>query len=239
MKTLSLPVPWLVGSCAWLACACVETYEGDGTPAQETRALTGFDRVLSRGVLDVTLTEADAFGLTVRIDANLLERVVTSVSDRTLIVEIDGGNLGEHLPGPHVSVSMPALADAELIGSGRLSAEGFSGDEPVAVELVGSGELGWSGEASDVEALLQGSGKVVLTGSTSSVDLQVGGSGELDARALTARSANIELDGTGLISATVDGRVDARATGGGKVELSGEVIEGIWEESEEATITAE
>jgi hypothetical protein len=239
MKTLSRSVPWLVSSCAWLTGACVETYEGNGTRARETRAVTGFDRVLSRGVLDVTVTQAAAFGLTVSIDSNLLERVVTSVDTRTLVVEIDGGNLGGHLPGPHVIVTLPTLLDAELIGSGRLSAMGFSGDEPVSVELVGSGELTWSGDASDVEALLRGSGKLVLAGSTSSADLQVGGSGELDARSLTAESATIELDGPGIISATVDGRVDARAAGGGSVALYGDVVEGTWEESDEGTITAE
>jgi hypothetical protein len=238
MKTLSRSAPWLVSSCAWLTCACVETYDGNGTRAQETRALTGFDRVLSRGVLDVAVTQADVFGLTVSIDSNLLERVVTSVSARTLVVEIDGGNLGGHLPGPHVTVSLPTLSDAELIGSGQLSAEGFNEDEPVSVELVGSGDLTWSGEASDVEALLRGSGTLVLTGATSSADLQVGGSGVLDARALTARSASIELDGPGIISATVDGRVDARAAGGGSVELYGDVVEGTWEESDEGTVTA-
>jgi hypothetical protein len=229
----------LVASCAWLTCACVETYDGNGTLAEETRAVTGFDRVLSRGVLDLTVTQADAFGLTVRIDSNLLERVVTSVSARTLVVEIDGGNLGGHLPGPHVIVSMPTLSDAELIGSGLLSIEGFSEDAPVSVELVGSGELTWSGDASDVEALLRGSGKLVLAGSTSSADLQVGGSGQLDARALTAQSASIDLDGPGIISATVDGRVDARAAGGGVVELYGDVIEGTWEESDGGTVTTE
>ena len=239
MKTPSRPEPWLMACCAWLACACVDTYDGNGTPAQETRALSGFDRVLSRGVLDVAVTRADVFGLTVRIDSNLIERVVTSIDARTLVVQIEGGNLGEHLPGPHVLVSMPKLSDEELIGSGRLSAVGFSEDAPVSVELVGSGELTWSGDASDLAALLQGSGKMVLTGSTSSAALQLGGSGELDARALSAESARIELDGPGSISATVDGRVDARATGGGTVELYGDVMEGTWEESDGATVTAE
>lgn len=239
MKTPSRAASWRIASCAWLACACVETYDGNGTPAQEARALTGFERVLSRGVLDVAVTQADAFGLTVRIDENLLERVVTSVSEGTLTVDIDGGNLGEVLPGPHVLVTLPALSDAELIGSGRLSAAGFSDDEPVSLELVGSGELTWSGDAAEVAALLQGSGKVVLTGSTESAELQVGGSGELDARALSAESATIDLEGPGTLRATVDGRVDARAAGGGKVELYGDVIEGTWEESEGGTITTE
>lgn len=230
---------WQVASAGLLACGCVETHDGNGMVAEEIRALSGVERVLARGALGVQVTRGDAFGLTVRIDENLLERVVTSVSAGTLVVEIASGNLGEHVEGPHVIVSLPSLLDAELIGSGSLSAEGFSEDETVSVELVGSGAVSWSGDASDVEALLSGSGTLMLAGSTSDLALRLEGTGKLDARELTASGASIELEGEGNISATVDGRVDARASGGGSVELYGDVIEGTWEELEGGTVSAE
>lgn len=221
-----------------LLAGCVETYDGNGTPAEEIRALSGVEKVASRGLLDVQLTRAEAFALTVRIDENLIARVVTSVNAGTLLVELEGGNLGEHLPGPHVIVTLPRLLDAELTGSGRLSAEGFEGDEPVSLELVGSGELSWSGQASDLEGLLRGSGSMALTGSATSVDLRLEGSGELDARGLTAGAASIDLTGSGSISASVDGRVDARVEGSGQVDLYGDVTRGDWEEIDGGSVNA-
>src|SRR5688500_2631176 len=103
-------------------CGCAETFDGNGVPAEQARSVSGFDRVSSRGALDVELSRADAFSLDVRIDANLIQRVSTRVSERTLIIKVDDGNLGDHLPGPHVVVSLPSLRHAELNGSGSLSA---------------------------------------------------------------------------------------------------------------------
>lgn len=224
-------------ACALLACACVETYDGNGVPAEETRSVSGFERVSARGALDVELSQAATFGVSVRIDANLISRIHTSVTDRTLIVQVDGGNLGKSLAGPHVLVALPTLRDVELNGSGHLAAASFDGDESVSVELSGSGAVSWSGTSRALDAVLNGAGDLSLAGSATSLDLHLSGSGELDASALTARGASIELDGSGDISATVDGRVDARVDGSGSVELSGNVIRGTWEVSGGGAVT--
>ena len=199
--------------------------------------MNGFERVSARGALDVELSQAAAFAVTVRIDANLISRIRTSVTDRTLIVEVDGGNLGKTLEGPHVLVALPILRDMELNGSGHLAAPNFEEEESMSVELSGSGDVSWSGTSSALDAVLNGSGALSLAGSARSLALHLAGSGELDASALTARGASIELDGSGSISATVDGRVDARVDGSGSVELSGNVIKGTWEASGGGVVT--
>lgn len=222
-----------------LGSACVETFDGDGLPAEEDRSQAGFNRVSARGALNVEVTQAAAFAIRVNIDSNLIRRVSTSVSDTTLEIEVDGGNLGESLGGPHVLVSMPTLRDLELNGSGRLSAQGFDADEDedVSVELAGSGEVSWSGRAQALDAVLSGSGSLVLDGEAASIDLYLAGGGELDARSLSARRGTIELAGSGSITASVDGRVDATVSGTGEVELYGDVVRGTWEESGGGTIS--
>jgi hypothetical protein len=110
---------------------------------------------------------------------------------------------------------------------------------PVDVILSGSGEMTWSGEASSLDAVLNGAGELTLKGSADTVDYHLAGVGIFDARDLSAGGANIELEGTGRITARVDGRVDAKVTGAGSIELLGDVTRGSWIEAEGGTITAD
>jgi hypothetical protein len=217
---------------------CVETYDGNGILAEEARAVSGFERVSVRGALDIELEQGD-FAVGVSIDQNLISRVSTRVDGRTLLVRFDGGNLGEHLPGPNVSVSLPVLRDVELNGSGRLVATGFEGEEPASVELSGSGDLSWSGSTDALDVVLNGSGNLTLSGEAEVAEYYLAGAGTLDARELTAQGANIEVEGSGSVRATVDGRVDASVNGSGTIELYGDVTRGTWTETQEGSITEE
>jgi hypothetical protein len=222
------PVTLIIG--ALLGSGCVETFDGNGVRQEESRTLGSFERVTARGALEVRVTPGP-FAVNLSIDANLLPRIKTFVDTSTLIIEMDGGNLGRRVPGPHVIISLPSLVDAELNGSGSLVAEGFEDSELVSVELAGSGVLSWSGEATSLDAVLNGSGTLELEGTATDVELYLAGSGDLDALALDTRRAAIELRGTGNITASVDGRVDASVEGSGTIELYGNVVRGVWEES--------
>lgn len=227
-----------VASALLVLAGCVETYDGNGILAEEARTAAGFERVSVRGAIDIELQQGD-FAVAVRIDQNLISRLTTRVDGRTLLVRFEGGNLGEHLPGPNVSVSLPRLSDVELNGSGRLVASGFEGEEPASVELSGSGELTWSGSTDALDVVLNGSGNLTVTGEAERAEYYLAGAGTLDARELTAEAANIEVEGAGSIQATVDGRVDASVNGSGTIELYGDVTRGDWTETAEGSITEE
>ena len=218
------------------AVGCVDVYDGNGVPGEEVRGESGFDQISARGSLDVSVTQG-AFGVRVAIDQNLIQRVRTFVDDDTLVIDIDGGNLGDHIDGPNVIVSMPTLRDVELNGSGRLAAEEFEEEEAVSVELAGRGELSWSGSTPALDVVLNGAGELTLTGEATSVDYYLAGAGTLDAEALTARGAKLEVQGSGSITATVDGRVDATIDGSGSIELFGSATEGTLDISDEGTLT--
>lgn len=227
---------WRLGLCAWAAAGCVDIVDGNGVASSELREASGFTRVNARGGLDVTLDEGE-FSVEVRIDENLQPYVRTRVAGDTLGIDVADANIRGKLPGPHVVVRMPSLRDAETAGAGTLTATGFGADAPVSLELTGSGELEWSGRATDLDVVLAGNGNIFLEGSAELAELYLRGSGALDARDLVADGARIELDGSGALSVTVNGRVDARAAGDGSVDLFGRVVLGTIEESGTATIT--
>jgi hypothetical protein len=214
---------------------CVEIVDGNGVLQEEARDARDFDKVNARGGLDVAISEGD-FSVTVRIDENLLSQVRTSVDDDTLSISVDA-NLRELLPGPHVVVSMPALEDAETTGEGAMTVSEFDAEGPMSLELTGEGSLTWSGRATDLDVVLAGSGDVSIEGTAESAELFLRGSGSLDARDLVADEANIELDGPGELSVTVNGLVNARAANGGSIDLFGRVRAGTLEETSGGTIT--
>jgi hypothetical protein len=213
---------------------CVDILDGNGMQAEEVRELSEFERVDTQGNLDLTLAEGP-FAVTVRIDENLVERVSTSVSGGTLSVEVEGGNLGDFLDGPHVIVSMPELTGVELRGGGSVTAAGFDGGGSVLLRALGAGRLSWSGRADGIGARLEGTAEVTLAGRADAAIFYLRGTGVLDARDLTAQAADIEVTGDGVVTATVDGQVDARASVG-SIELYGDVIQGTWLASEEGSI---
>jgi hypothetical protein len=215
---------------------CVDILDGNGVPGEDERELPEFERIVTQGNLDLMVTEG-AFAVTVHIDENLVERVSTTVSGDTLDVEVEGGNLGEFLDGPHVIISMPELTGAELRGGGSVTATGFDGGGSVLLRALGAGRLSWTGRADEIGAGLEGTAEVTLSGRADAAVYYVRGTGTLDARDLTAQAADIEVDGDGTLSATVDGQVDARARVG-SIELFGDVIEGTWSVTDEGSIDA-
>src|SRR4029078_1773241 len=91
---------------------------------------------------------------------------------------------------------------------------GSSAPAPSAsVELTGSGDVSWSGSTDALDVVLNGSGTVDVQGEAKTADYFLAGAGTLDASELTAAGARIEVQGTGSIQATVDGRVDATVDG--------------------------
>ena len=225
-RSLSLAALWLAA-----LGGCVETFDGNGVAADEVRGERDFNSVSSRGVLEVSIAQGD-FSVALHLDENLLEHIDTFVSGDTLVIEVEGGNIGDHVPGPHVIISMPSLSGAELRGTGTLTTEDFDEDGPVAVQLGGTGEVYWTGSTPELTATLNGGGEMFLSGSADRADYYVSGAGRLDARELTAQAADVEISGSGNVQATVDGRVDARIEGTGSIVLQGDVDEGQWDEGD-------
>lgn len=217
--------------------ACVDVVDGNEVPSEELRDARDFDRVTARGGLDVTIEEGD-YAVSVRIDENLQQYVRTSVDGDTLTVAVDDANIRDKLPGPHVIISMPTLRDAETAGEGTLTASAFETDDaPISLELTGSGELYWSGRATDLDAILAGTGTLTMEGSAENAELFLRGAGAIEARDLVTDGADIVLDGAGSLAVTVNGVVNARAANGGSIDVYGRVTPGEIEPTSGATIT--
>ena len=217
----------LLAACSFLALIAVAgcfvvgevrsdlTFEGSGTVAEETRELPTFDRVELEGSVDLVARVGGAQRVDVRCDDNLLPRLVTEVTGRTLHVRLENGSY-HFRHAPQVEVSVPALVRVGIAGSGDARVEDLAGDE-LAVEVAGSGSVRASGAVDRLEVGIAGSGDVRCFGleaRTASVEIAGSGDVELDVR----EALEVSIAGSGDVRYEGSPRVRRSIAGSGEVE---------------------
>lgn len=199
---------------------CNSGIDGNGERAEEQRTVQSFSRIRSDCDLDVEVTQGAAPALTVSIDSNLMRLVDTSVVDDTLYIDVRE-DLGDVISGPNIRVTVPTLSAAKLAGSGRLNVFLDEPEQPLDLYLTGSGDVRFEGRSAALSGDLSGSGDMRFSGEASDVDLQLSGSGAIRAANLVAPSGNVELSGSGDVSANVTDSVRVSLSGSGHIDLYG------------------
>jgi len=173
---------------------------GSGIPASETRELPPFNRVELAGGNQVTIRVGGEQSVVVHADDNILDRVTTRVSGGKLSIGNEAGGFTTSNP-MRVDVTVPAVDELTLSGSGTIGAEGVDVDE-LTIALSGSGAVSASGLAQHVAVELNGSGDVQL-------------------QDLVGQDVRARLTGTGRIAVHVTESLDASVPGTGSIEYSG------------------
>jgi hypothetical protein len=204
----------------WLCGCSFEGVEGNGRRVDETREVATFSRVRSDAELDIEVVQGEAQALTISIDSNLQRLITTEVRDDTLYLDLSD-HVDRMVAGPHVLIVVPELRAARLAGSGSMTLALDEPALPLDVRLSGSGQVRFDGRAQAVTALLDGSGVMRLAGETPDVELSLSGSGDISGRNLVARHGNLELSGSGRLSANVTDSVRVSLSGSGHVDVFG------------------
>ena len=167
--------------------------------ASEPRSVPAFQAVELAGTLEVDVTVGKAQTVQVSGEADLLAKVTTVVKDGVLVVDTERNMKRRH--HLHVSVTVPALSSVALSGTGEMKIAGIA-NQSFAMSLPGTGELS-------------------VTGSTSSLRVVVDGTGQISAKDLAARSAKVEVNGTGSATLRVTESLEANVTGTGSIDVHG------------------
>lgn len=191
------------------------------------------------GPINLTLRQAMTPSLEVRGEQRMLANVETTVEGDTLHIGTRGIVL-RHREPLQVTLSLPALEQLRVDGSGVSTVSGFAGERievqldgsgevkfngrfrQVATGLHGSGELEMSAGSSDqVEAEVVGSGRMTLVGSARELRVQSAGSGELDAQHLRADTVSVKQQGSGTTRVHARQSVAVTLSGSGDVDVAG------------------
>ena len=173
-------------------------------------ALAGPDKVV--------ITEGAKLAIAVSGDKDAID---------ALRFNLDGGTLGimreKHAKASGiaiVAVTMPAIREIVLAGSGDITAHAMT--ERGEVNIAGSGKVAIDRVAvSRLDINVMGSGSLSAAGTAERLDFNVAGTGNLHARGLKVERAEINIAGSGGGEFTSDGRVKANIAGSGNVTVYG------------------
>lgn len=189
-----------------------------GTRSYQVADFTG---VSLRGADDVEI-RTGAFSVTAEGDSALLEKLEVRKDGNTLRIGRKDGdwNWGGD-KGARIIVTLPALASADIAGSGDMTIDQAKGDFSGAV--AGSGNMTLASLAGGrADLSIAGSGDISVSGGTASaLDVSIAGSGNVKAPGLKAMSADISIAGSGNVRAQVSDTADISLVGSGDVELTG------------------
>jgi len=173
---------------------------GSGVAATQTRELPPFDGVELAGSNQVTIRVGSEQSVVVHADDNLLDRVTTRVSGGKLVIGNEAGGFTTRSP-IRVDVTVPAVNELALSGSGTIAAEGVDVDA-LAIALSGSGVVSANGRAQQIDVKLNGSGDVQL-------------------QDLVAHEVHAKMSGTGCIAVNATESLDASVPGTGSIVYTG------------------
>lgn len=185
---------------------------------EETRSITGFERIFLQGSLDVKYMQGDSFSVKVDAPMEVIKDVVTRVDGNVLTIKMKGEghflNFGvSDSDDVTVYVTSPDFLGVTLQGSGDFECQGLLDTDNLDIELQGSGDIEFDNIICD------------------KVDVSVLGSGDVKLKNVKTLQSVNEVVGSGDIKIHYDnsGNVESTIVGSGDITLSGQVKRSTYE----------
>ncbi|HVL78268.1 MAG TPA: head GIN domain-containing protein [Sphingomicrobium sp.] len=215
----------LMAAAATLA-SCSQARGDAGPSVSRAYTVGSFDRIEVAGPYEVEVrTGADP---SVRAEGpeQRIERMIVEVrgdelrirSERQKGLDFSWGS-GDKV---RVLVTVPALREAAIAGSGGIRIDSVRGDR-FNGRIAGSGDLRVdSVDVADLSIGVAGSGEAaVRQGRARSVKYAISGSGDIDSRGVQAETAQISIAGSGNVAGHASATANVKIAGSGDVEITG------------------
>lgn len=196
--------------------------KGNGNMVTKTRSVGEYDKVSVGGSFDVKLYAGAEGKLTITVDENLLEYLVTEVDDGKLKIKWKKGANVSHKSKILVTVPFKNIEAVSLAGSGDVYSEDAIKADAFKTALAGSGDIKLKVDVNSVESSLAGSGDIALSGRANSTKCSIAGSGDIDAYDLSTNDADVRISGSGGVKISVKENLIARISGSGNVYYKGD-----------------
>lgn len=181
-------------------------------PAPTTIALLGPD--------NVRVTQGEK--LTITVEGEGADKLRFALSDGQLGITREDLKLGSSNGSATVNVTVPALSEIMLAGSGNLTADQVGGAGEAKIVVAGSGTV--DARAIDTKSLkvdVVGSGKLRAAGKAKEMKMTVAGSGDAEMDGLNVDEAKVDVAGSGNARFASNGHVNASIMGSGEVRVFG------------------
>ena len=179
-----------------------ESIRGSGRTLTETRSVAPFTGVRQEGSANVNITYGTQQTVEITGYENLLPIYETNVQNETLVLKFRNDQYNVRNNNITVNITMPALSNIALNGSGEYRIKNFTGSN-ISAEINGSGEVYAENCVYD---------KTVF---------RVNGSGHIKAAQIESKESDVEINGSGNIDITCSEKLKAIIHGSGQVNYWG------------------
>lgn len=178
------------------------------------------DELALLGPDEVHVTTGDKLKIDVSGDPEATDALRFTLKDGTLGIlrkdKVFGGNGKTAI----VNVTMPALREVTMAGSGRIVLETLA--KEASINITGSGTIESGAiETDKLDVNIAGSGSYRAAGNARKLKLNVLGSGSSQLDALRVETADVDVAGSGHAAFASDGEVKANILGSGEVRVRG------------------
>ncbi|HHC78438.1 MAG TPA: DUF2807 domain-containing protein [Flavobacteriia bacterium] len=194
---------------------------GNGTMITQTRNVGDYDKIAVGGSFNVKLVAGKEGKLTITIDENLLDYLITEVDDGKLKIKWKKGVNISTRKNILVTVPFEDIEAVILSGSGDVYTTDKIKARDFKAVLSGSGNLKLSVTAQQLASTISGSGDIDLEGNTGDLSCIISGSGNINAYELQSNNADAKISGSGNIKVFVDDYLKARIAGSGNIRYKG------------------
>ena len=200
--------------------ASCECYEDPGIVVNESRELAEFDALNIETVGKVNLYAAEEFRIIIKTHENIIDDIVTSVTDNKLTVRLTGNH--RRIKTLEFDVFAPSFSLIEQNDVAKITCnDGFTADELSIIQNdVGNINL-FNLNIETVFIELNDVGDVELTGMANNITASLDGVGEIHLFDMICRSAEVDLRGTGDIEINASESLDVHLSGVGSVYYKG------------------
>lgn len=193
---------------------------------KETRDVRDFDEVIMRVSGKVLITQGNKNEVVLEGDEDLLDEIETEVRGGRLNIKSRRDNWrwwnNRRTRGRlTVYITVKELKGAYISGSGDIISQNTLKTDDFTASIAGSGDIELDLDAEYVEAKISGSGNIELQGKSDKAKLSISGSGKYLAEKLMVGDYTVSMSGSGRGSINVEGDLDVRISGSGKIYYMG------------------
>jgi len=217
---------------------------GSGQVVADEIPFEGFTQVNVSNAIEVEITRADDYSITISGYENLVQRMDVRVSGQELTISLIPGMYFRN--NIRAVVTMPNLSGLTASGASRATATGFSSNTGFELDVSGASRVSIDLEAGNTVADISGASRLTgtlqaqtlrlkvsgasncqLTGAAGDTDLDVSGASEVNLLELPVQNVDAIISGASRVTINMDGILNVDLSGASRLHYTGDVELGI------------
>ncbi|HMB62983.1 MAG TPA: head GIN domain-containing protein [Eudoraea sp.] len=217
--TIALLMALFLSSCAF-DISFGDGKKGNGVIAKDRREVTEeFTAVTASEGLDVYITQADEFEITIEADENVIDLIGTDIREGQLKIHTIE-NIGRATK--KVFVSMPEITALKSSSGADLVSQNILEVEKITLDASSGADLNVELMADEVEASTSSGADIRLSGEANYLDADASSGSDIKARDFTVKNCRADASSGADISVHVTESLTADASSGADISYTGE-----------------